>query len=326
MDLFRIKLRPGSPWRTPWQADTIFGLLCWARARQSAAQVDAEIIEPSLAGKPPFVVSDAFPAGWMPAPVILRDPLRIEHYRRRYTPQRSAVVKRVRKTRWLTDSGFIALQNDAFPPMDDFASHDPIRSFGEINNQIGRDSNTTSSGGQLFVSDSWTLRDAAEELTVYVRTTDSYREQLALLFKEMSLRGFGADVSVGKGEFDLLSGLEPWPVLDAVDQPDASIVLSTFQPASTDPIQGYWESIIKHGKLGPDFGLDNVFKRPMVLLRPGAVFTSVRRILGRAIPMAEYLAPDVVQNLGSQQIRVIHPAFGLAVPAKIAFGASPASP
>ena len=31
--LHRITLTPRSPWRTPWQADTLFGMLCWACAR-----------------------------------------------------------------------------------------------------------------------------------------------------------------------------------------------------------------------------------------------------------------------------------------------------
>jgi hypothetical protein len=72
----------------------------------------------------------------------------------------------------------------------------------------------------------------------------------------MSRTGFSADVSVGKGAFELVSGLEPYPWLDFssglkpclladIRESDASVALSTFQPSRGDPTEGYWDSIIK---------------------------------------------------------------------------------
>jgi hypothetical protein len=94
------------------------------------------------------------------------------------------------------------------------------------------------------------------------------------------------------------------------------VVLSTFQPAATDPTDGAWEAFTKYGKLGPDFGLENVFKRPMILFRPGACFRSLpaRGWMGRAIPMKELLAEDIVGHLNGRGAAVVHWAFGLCVP------------
>ena len=316
MQLFRLRFLPRSSWRTPWEADTIFGLLCWACARKDGdSRLRQEIIDPSLAGEPPFVVSDAFPTGWMPAPVVLRDSGYLEHYKK-LAP---TLIKRVRKARWLSEDGFAGFQRGEVPPAADFATHEPIKGFGEINNQISRETNTTSSGRGPFVSESWTLSDGNQEkgMSIYVRTTAGYTGRFNDLFRELSLSGFGADVSVGKGEFEVSSELEPYPRLDQVDGPNASIVLSTFQPSRNDPTEGLWESIVKYGKLGSDFGLDNVFKRPMILFRPGALLVSRRDWFGRALGMSEFLEPSVVAHLESQQIRVMHPAFGLAVPVEL---------
>src|ERR1700722_15011279 len=73
MNLYRFRLVPESPWRTPWQSDTLAGLLCWMCARtEGSTAVRQQIIEPALAGKPPFVLSDAFPGDWLPVPAAVR--------------------------------------------------------------------------------------------------------------------------------------------------------------------------------------------------------------------------------------------------------------
>jgi CRISPR-associated protein Csm4 len=84
-----------------------------------------------------------------------------------------------------------------------------------------------------------------------------------------------------------------------VSEPNAVIVLSTFQPGPDDPTRGAWQAFAKYGKLGPDFGLDNVFKRPMILFRPGACFfvESPRTFLGRAIGMPEILSKEIETSL-----------------------------
>src|SRR5260370_34908602 len=62
VNLYRFRLVPESPWRTPWQSDTLAGLLCWMCARTDGDTVlRQQIIEPALPGRPPFVLSDAFP-------------------------------------------------------------------------------------------------------------------------------------------------------------------------------------------------------------------------------------------------------------------------
>jgi CRISPR/Cas system CSM-associated protein Csm4 (group 5 of RAMP superfamily) len=136
------------------------------------------------------------------------------------------------------------------------------------------------------------------------------------LVQELAHWGFGSDRSAGKGQFRLGSPLESAHELDAPAHADGCVVLSTFQPAAGDPTDGAWEAFTKYGKLGPDFGLENVFKRPMIVFRPGACFRgrAARGWMGRAIPMHELLAEDVAGRLESKTVSVVHWAFGVCLP------------
>jgi CRISPR-associated protein Csm4 len=137
--------------------------------------------------------------------------------------------------------------------------------------------------------------------------------------RELTATGFGADTSAGLGQFELLR--EPEAVAWLDEPPTTTngcMMLSTFQPAVNDPTDGLWESFVKYGKLGPDFGLKNeqIYKRPLLMLRPGACFatSSLPPFLGRAIPMDELLPEGVALIIRAQKRQAVHFAFGLAVP------------
>ena len=106
---------------------------------------------------------------------------------------------------------------------------------------------------------------------MYVRVQDELKTRFWQWVEELASWGFGADRSAGKGQFRLNSALEPVPNLDKISGANGSVVLSTFQPTSGDPTDGAWELFTKYGKLGPDYGLENVFKRLLILLRPEPV-------------------------------------------------------
>lgn len=318
MELYRLKLRPSSPWRTPWQADTLAGMLCWACARKDGGEVlSKEILEPAMRGAPPFVLSDAFPGDLLPVP---------EFVRLQAWPQDQ--LKAVRKARWLGQKAFCKAQAGEAVLFSDLALNDPLKPHAQTRNQIDRLTDTTGAGGQLFtlaehwLGDKQEVLDGTAHLSVYVHVAPGFEEKLLALFGELAQIGFGADASVGKGQFDLLTGLEHAPELGKVERADGVIALSTFQPDIDDPADGGWQAFTKFGKLGPDFGLDNVFKRPLVMLRPGAFFrvAESRKMLGRAIPMDQLLSPEVCLALRGKGAEIAHLAFGLAVPVRLPSG------
>jgi len=321
MRLYRLRLRIHSPWLTPWQSDTLAGLLCWALARTEGADVlQREILGPAAAGQPPFVLSDAFPHGLLPVPALLRA-----------ATWPADARKTVKRARWLPVEDFQCFQKGALPPLECLRSNaDVLQPVLNLRNKLDRISGTTGGAGEgglfsvreTYLARAWLKPDGQPErpaeLEVYARVKTGFERRLAGLMLELSQSGFGADVSVGKGQFSLATqGLEPAPELDDVPDADGCIVLSTFQPAAGDPVDGAWETFIKYGKLGPDFGLENVFKRPLVLFRPGACFRghAPQPWVGRSVPMAELLAPDAATALAARNTNVMHLAFGLALPA-----------
>jgi CRISPR-associated protein Csm4 len=317
MKLYRLKLRPLSAWRTPWQADTLAGLLCWACARTNGSEALRQmILDPACRGEPCFVLSDAFPSDVLPMPEVVR-----------LLDWPGDSRKLVKRARWLRPESFRRAQNGEPLTIDDLVLDDPFLRHSQTHNTLDRFTDTTGEAGSLFQREETWLKEKSELLgetdyfTVYVRVKDEFRDTLLDLFNEVSLVGFGADVSAGKGQFELVSqAFEPADWLDEIiGDANAVISLSTFQPADKDPTEGYWQSFVKYGKLGPDFGLDNVFKRPLVMLRPGACFKTSdhRELLGRAIPMEQLLSEEARHELTNRGASIIHLAYGLALPARL---------
>lgn len=310
MRLYRIKLRPLSPWRTPWQADTLSGLLCCACARVSGGDVlRAEILEPALADRPPFVLSDAFPGDLLPLPTAAR-----------LADWPPADRARLKRARWLDPLAFATFQCTGSLAPGNLQDFQPVKEATSTHNTLDRISDATGPPGSLFSRREWLLARNFDHVSLYARVADGFLDPLVALLRALASTGFGADVSTGRGQFDLLGDPEPQDHLDAPpDGANGLIALSTFQPAPDDPADGLWEPIVKFGKLGPDFGIENVFKRPLILFRPGASFrsTAPRDFLGRAIPSTELLAPDTCHALAQRGIHPVHFAFGLTVPARL---------
>lgn len=308
MQLYRIKLKPLSPWRTPWHADTLTGLLCRAYARlYGGEQLKEQILNPAASDAPPFVVSDAFPGDLLPMP---------EFVRLRKWP--ADQLKTIRNAHWLRIDSFHSLQIGQVITLDDLPTNNSFQMEAHVHNTLDRLTDTTQGGGlSIFTLQEYWLR-GVEYLSIYVRVAEPFKASLQSLFEEISQTGFGADISIGKGQFELLSKLEPIDLLDSVTSSNGVISLSTFQPAAHDPTEGGWRAFTKFGKLAEDFGVENVnvFKRPLVMLRPGAFFSSSQSLwkLGRAISMSDILSPATNQLLSDKKIEIAHLAFGLAVP------------
>lgn len=309
MQLYRIKLKPLSPWRTPWQADTLAGLLCRACARIRGGNfLHEHILQPALNDNPSFLVSDAFPGDLLPVPDLVR-----------LWKWPNDQFKAVRQARWVRLDSFKNIQAGHSIAFEDLLVDESFQQEAHVHNTLDRLTDTTQ-GDSLSI---FTLQEhwinGVEYLSVYVRVVEEFKADLLALFEEVSQTGFGADVSIGKGQFELASGFESFEQLDDLDLANGVISLSTFQPNKNDPTDGGWQAFTKFGKLAEDFGIDNIFKRPLVMLRPGAFFHSShsRWKLGRAIPMDQILSQEACQALRSNGVEIAHLAFGLAVPVRI---------
>ncbi|MFA7237277.1 MAG: hypothetical protein WC058_10470 [Phycisphaeraceae bacterium] len=323
MTLHRLKLRPRSPWRTPWHADTLTGMLLATCARVHGPDILRDrLIEPMLAAPgsgPPFVLSDACPGDLLPMPIWLR----LADW------PADTDRKKLKRKRWLTPRAFQLARTATIPPLDQlFADDELFLEHARHHNTLSRLTDTTgeSDSGLAPFSRPETLLlgssdDAGDYLSIYFRLLDPSSADLFLdLFYELALTGFGADASTGRGQFDILDDSEPVPHLDASpDGANAVICLSTFQPGPHDPTTGYWDAFPKFGKLGPELAslAGDHRKNTFILFKPGACFRTDpnRPFMGRAIPMQQLLPTASTQALAQHNINLIHPAFALTLPA-----------
>src|SRR3989304_1360827 len=69
MNWYRLRLNLRGPTGTPWQADTIFGHLCWALRHRRGEVALREFLGYFWEGQPLFLLSDGFAGGLLPLPV-----------------------------------------------------------------------------------------------------------------------------------------------------------------------------------------------------------------------------------------------------------------
>lgn len=308
--LVRLRLKPLGVWTTPWQADSLLGAMAcaWARSRgQDALQRD--FLNPWLAREPLFVISDAFPGDSLPAPAGLS----------LWWDWPAEKRKTVKKYRWMTTADFRRIQKGEQPNLEDpgISIHDRVR----LRNTISRVSNTTGAGGELFEVPFSSLSKSDGGLSIFARAADAGGLQILQEALEMlGGTGYGADASVGHGGFELDGDPTLCPELDNVsraDRADGFISLSTFQPAATDPVEGFWRIFVKYGKLAPEFHSRAVFKRPQVMLAAGACFRTKcpsKPFYGAPIGPKRLLSKSARASLASQDIHPVQAAFALAVP------------
>jgi len=309
MNVYRIKLKPQTRWRSPWHADTLTGMLYGTAANYFGEDfLTSRIISPALSGVPPFVLSDAFPEELLPIPLSVRSENWPDEARRK-----------VKKSRWLTQLAFGKVQRggelEATELLEDASAH----TVNHIHVTLDRLSDRAEDQSLQNAEETFS---ATSYLSVYARIEPGFVKIASELFRSLSLTGFGADVSTGAGQFEVLSEFEPFNQLDDVNQASGAVILSTFQPSRTDPTDGVWDVFTKYGKIGPSFGLASVFKRPFIMLRPGTCFKASppRPYYGRVIPMCEFADTETIDKLQKDGINLVHPAFGLSVPIKFKGG------
>jgi CRISPR-associated protein Csm4 len=301
MKTYRFKLKPLAPWSTPWDADTLFAALAWQVVRSRGEGSLREFLAQFQGGAPPFILSSAFPEGWLPCPLAVE----VEDL-----PDSN--VKRKRPT-LIPEGQFRALitkPGPIIPPATPPA--ELILSRSHLHASIDRISGTTSGEGSLFGVDEWYLKESvSDHLTLYVRTQEG-PDLVHSLLDSLSRQGFGKKRSSGRGAFKLVDGPEPCDWMDSTDGANAFVSLSPFVPAEGDPADGRWALTVKYPKFSPEAPVANPFKGRLVMLRPGSVFRvasqPVHPFYGQMIKSLRPDFPDSVQY-----------ALAFAVPARVSF-------
>ncbi|MBI3583953.1 MAG: hypothetical protein HY096_08395 [Nitrospinae bacterium] len=295
MKTYCLKIKPHSSFLTPWQADTIFGHLCWIMAWRKEKDILAKFLEDCKNGNPAFVLSDGFPADLLPAPVHLS----------LITPKGETLEdyqngKKLKKIAWLTWEEFESVRNGKINTQ--FQENPKtFKTFTTLHSSINRIKGTTGDEGSLFELEEYAIEAnklKTDTLSIYLKIKNGWEEKVFSLFKDLSLMGYGRKKSIGKGSFEIVGELEPFDKFDDFKGENGFISLSNFVPAKTDPTEGYYKTFVKYGKLGGEFTFSgNPFKKPLMMLTAGSTFYAngdLKPFYGRMVDGISPAKPEVV--------------------------------
>jgi len=304
MKWYVVKLATESWMASAWQSDTVWGHLCWGLRYQYGENALLEFIDAYEQGTPPLLVSNGFPNGLLPRPVV---PDRGPSKQRSLAEQRQEFrnIKTAKGTKFLTIEEFSrAIQGEHVIP----SPKEGIETtMVTLKNQINRLTSTTSAegAGQLYSFQQYRW----PSVSVYLKVVDEFVDKTRQLFHYLAQSGYGKRKSVGYGQVRLVA-FESFPGFPSPADANGFVSLSNCVPAAQDPISGHWDVIVKYGKLGEEFATaGNPFKKPLIMFTAGSCFYDS--------PCREYYG-RLVRGLSSVHTdKVVQYGFALPVPMKL---------
>ncbi|GAB4334705.1 MAG: CRISPR-associated protein, Csm4 family [Calditrichia bacterium] len=300
MNFFKATVRIRSPLATPLMADTLWGHICWGiRWREGEAAL--KLFIESYLEEPPLVLSNPFPAGFLPKPVL---PAQITGGNGDL--QKYQNVKPYKKLKYLPETWL--LQNEA-PVCENSLQenwrrekieHPRPKSRLRMGNGINRLSGTVEEGLLFNYPELWFEADSDLEIWIISRYS---RERTRQLLEWALENGYGADVSIGKGRVEL-ADVSPitWP-----EKGNRYMALAHFAvPDRQFPSDLRADIFTKYGKVGHGLGLNrNPFKKPIMLFKEGATFQadSDRLFIGGLLKDV-HSNPDIVQYAAAPLIPI----------------------
>jgi len=265
-----MRIQPCSAFGGSIRGDTLFGQLCWIILHRFGEERLQTLLQGYTEAKPFLVVSDAFPAGFLPKPAW---PLY------RYNDVPDADRKQVKKRQWLSKTDFTLPMREWLrvckSEMEITGKH-LWQEKAQPHNTINRLSNTT--GTDIFapyqMAQYWPTQDMPLEIYLCFDAGRIYQEEIEIMIEDIGTSGYGRDISIGLGKFELLKeDSTAWP-----EQPKANawITLSPCAPQGLplDAEHCWYQPFTRFGRHG-DMAVHTgrPFKSPVLLVNTGAILT-----------------------------------------------------
>ncbi len=304
MKTYRLKIKPLSSFLTPWQADTIFGSICWVIAWRDGEEALTNFLLEYKNYNPIFVLSDGMPGDLLPAPFNLPHMMTKTDNREEYEKG-----KKLKKILWISQEKFESVRKGHIQG-DLLEDCKPFKTFTTLHSSINRVTGTTGEEGSLFEIQEHALETSLSTISIYLKIRDGWEEKVFSLFNDLSLMGYGKKKSVGKGSFQIEGDLERFETFERSEDSNGFVTLSNFVPSPNDPTEGYYKTMVKYGKLGGEFTFsENPFKKPLMMLSAGSSF----RVEGNIKPFYG----KMIENISPAKSYVIHYGYAFSVPAII---------
>lgn len=269
MQYYRVRLALQGPLGTPLHSGTLFGHLCWAW-RELKGEVSLTGWLDELPGKP-FLISDGFPAGWLPRPLLEpgpADPLPEDPGKRREFLE---VMKARKRARWIRVEDFLRVRSSlSAHALAGLPANAPGLSEVSVpHNRIDRRTGQTlEEGGLFYLGERWPTEDC-RLFDVYAGTNLDAR-CLHELFEHVGQTGYGRDATWGRGRF----------CVSAIEDPSELFAFGGTRRMSLSHGSLTGNMLEARYRVEPHLGrLGNLlarsekpFKYPLLLLQPGATF------------------------------------------------------
>lgn len=280
--LYRLRLQPLTAFATALRGDTLFGQSCWTLRHALGEPALGELLHGYTEGRPFLVLSDAFPAGYLPRPEV---PLGLLGYDLGDPGQR----KQIKAQRWIDQAAvahplhdwhrFAGSDRDIARLIgrDDAERRQPLSlRQARGHNSLNRLTGTTGKGDGFAPYERELLwHHPALELELYACCDERLDEAtLADLLARLGNHGYGKDASAGLGKFAVRElQAHAWP------QPDAANAWLTLAPSA--PQGGAWQAghcyyrphvrFGRHGDQAVQAG--SPYKNPLLLADSAALLT-----------------------------------------------------
>ena len=350
MTIYKLTIRPLTSFRTPLQSDTIFGHLMWALRYLEGEEALVAFLDRCRSGAPPMLVSAGFPSGYLPLPVLSPGQEPEKQGRKDKKQDRDPTIadrvvrKMLRK----------ALQDDRYLPLElwqEIADHlsgdvlesslggaceeqrrlrEELRELKEqeqdhsiIHTAVDRVTGSAREG-RLFVSEE-TFYGPGRTFDVWHKVLAKDDDLVARLnrwWRWVQRNGFGRRKSAGHGAFRIeCDGLiEADAELPQVANPNGFVTLSAWIPRRGNPTKVTYRTRIKRGKLAETLALPSPWKKPLLMLKPGAVARlpkgekTVREWYGRMVQDMHWVGESVPDQQKEAVRNVVQYGYAFPLP------------
>ena len=315
MQAFKLTLRPNTAFGTPLVGDTLFGQICWGIVEQFGETVLSECLQGYTKNRPFLVVSDAFPAGYLPLPTLP------SFY---WASDSETDRKTLKKRQWLPLSALdtprrswqqaaksssdiaVELQKQGGPnrQKNQHIAASLQHHQSQPHNSLNRQTHTTGAGGQFAPYESeqiWYAQNSEWEIYLLLDTGRLKAEDLHTVIANIGLSGYGRDASAGLGKFSITD----WAQTDLFAQQSHGASAWTLAPCCPqnqgfDPEHSYYQihtRFGRHGNIQATAG--RPFKKPVLMAQTGAVFGGVsaaQAFIGQGIGSISAGQPQAVHQ------------------------------
>jgi CRISPR-associated protein Csm4 len=302
--LCRAILRLKSPLGTPLHSGTLFGQLCWAK-RESDGEA---ALENWLSNeKEVWALSDGFPAGLLPRPLVRASP-----------PSDDPAIADARKKHgrrgFIRREDFLRIRHQISdeklgPRLVNIVDYGVRLAHNTIDRRTG---STPEAGGLYFLDEDWSYSPASPDRSeplpegifdpgpmrdLYVDAPEGAIADIARLMCALGESGYGRDASLGRGRWTVES-VEP--EIELATGPNTRLLSLSHGCAAPDLEDLRCRLATHYGRAGPGVTVRDgaaPFKKPLLLLRPGATFNgTIDRRYGALIRGVHPERPEIVHN------------------------------